>query len=325
MLSRTLAILATLLFSFPAAADYGVALNAQTHIRFASADEGRRVLGSADNFTRALSAFDRSVRRQTEQAVSATDFLEFASQQVLPWSDAEVENLREILAPVGTLFFDRTLRFPPVVLLVKTSGHEEGHTPYHRGNAIVLPAGVLQWPRETLHEIIVHELFHVMTSANPELREALYGVIGFGSCAPLQLPPGLASRKITNPDAPGLGHCMSLGDGSSGDVVFPVLLSSAERYDPARSGGLLEYVALDLVVAEWRDGGWKPKQVDGALTRLGHGQFQSFLDRIGKNTANSAHPEEILADNFVLLVKGVRDVPTPSIIAAIDKVLGWSR
>ncbi|MCK7491259.1 MAG: hypothetical protein MZW92_05725 [Comamonadaceae bacterium] len=130
-------------------------LNAQTHIRFASADEGRRVLGSADNFTRALSAFDRSVRRQTEQAVSATDFLEFASQQVLPWSDAEVDNLRQILAPVGTLFFDRTLRFPPVVLLVKTSGHEEGHTPYHRGNAIVLPAGVLQWPRETLHEIIV--------------------------------------------------------------------------------------------------------------------------------------------------------------------------
>lgn len=325
MLSRTLAILAALLFSLPAAAAYGVALNAHSDLRFASLEEGRRVLGTVDNFSRALSTFDRSVRRQTDQPVSQDDFLQFASQQVLPWTDAEVEQLKGILTPVGALFFGRALHFPSVVLLVKTSGDEEGHAPYHRGNAIVLPATVLRWPRDTLYEIIVHELFHVLTSANPELREALYGIVGFGACAPLQLPPDLASRKITNPDAPGLGHCMTLGDGSSGDVVFPVLLSSAERYDPARRGGLVEYIALDLVVAEWRDGAWKPKQVGGALTRLDTGEFQTFLDRIGKNTSNSAHPEEILADNFVLLVKGVRDVPSPTILAGIDKILGWSR
>ncbi|MCK7491260.1 MAG: hypothetical protein MZW92_05730 [Comamonadaceae bacterium] len=44
-------------------------------------------------------------------------------------------------------------------------------------------------------------------------------------------------------------------------MVFPVAARRPSVYDPARSGGLLEYVALDLVVAEWRDGGWKPGQV----------------------------------------------------------------
>jgi hypothetical protein len=308
-----------------AAEAIGVGLNAATRLRFASVEEGRAVLGNADAFSAALSAFDRSARTNVAHRVSAEAFLRFASDQAQGWSDAEMRRLMGVVEPIGRLMYDRGLSFPATVLLVKSSGFEEGHAPHTRGNAIVLPAASLALPDDTLHEIVLHELFHVLTGSNPPLKEALYRTIGFSACGELRLPPGLAARKITNPDAPGLGHCASVGRGAAARIVFPVLIASQERYDPARKSGLVQYIALDLILAEWRDGEWWPAHVDGVLPRLDAQQFDSFMEQIGRNSAASAHPEEILADNFVLMVKGARKVPTPWVLAAMDRVLGWSQ
>lgn len=325
MLFRSLAVLAVLLFSIQSAGAVEVALNAQSELRFATVDEGRQVLGSPDAFTAALSPFDRSARMKTGQGVSEAEFLQFASRQVLPWTEADKGKLQQILTRIGGQFAERKLQFPRVVLLVKTSGQEENSAPYHRGNAVVLPLSALQESPQTLNDIIVHELFHVLTSSNPHLREALYRVVGFGSCGTLRLPPEMASRKMTNPDAPATRPCAYVGNGSSAEVVFPVLLSSSAYYDPNGKTDFFGYISLDLLVAEWRDGGWHPKYANGVPVRLGREQFSSFLDQVGRNTNYSADPEEILADSFVMLVGGVRDVPTPWLIAGIDKVLGWSR
>ena len=43
--------------------------------------------------------------------------------------------------------------------------------------------------------------------------------------------------------------------------------------------------------------------------------------QIGRNTRYIIHPEEILADNFVLLVRGERKVRTPRIIDDLQRVL----
>ncbi len=62
-----------------------------------------------------------------------------------------------------------------------------------------------------------------------------------------------------------------------------------------------------------REGG-KAKLVDA-------GEVTGFFEQVGQNTTYLIHPEEILADNFVLLVTGKRDVPSPGVVVQLGRIL----
>jgi hypothetical protein len=51
-------------------------------------------------------------------------------------------------------------------------------------------------------------------------------------------------------------------------------------------------------------------------------QISGFIEQVGQNTSYLIHPEEILADNFALLVLGMEDVPSPEILKRIRAILG---
>ena len=46
-----------------------------------------------------------------------------------------------------------------------------------------------------------------------------------------------------------------------------------------------------------------------------------YHEQIGRNTRYIIHPEEILADNFVFLLDGRIDLPTPRVVEQMGKVL----
>jgi hypothetical protein len=48
---------------------------------------------------------------------------------------------------------------------------------------------------------------------------------------------------------------------------------------------------------------------------------KGFHEQIGRNTGYIIHPEEVLADNFVLLVRRETDVPSPEILERMDALL----
>ena len=96
------------------------------------------------------------------------------------------------------------------MLFIKTTGNEEGGAAYTRANAIVLPEAEMTAPVEKIRKTISHELFHVLSRANPDLREKLYAAIGFVKCDEVAFPLELKSRKLTNPDAPKNDHCILL-------------------------------------------------------------------------------------------------------------------
>lgn len=50
-------------------------------------------------------------------------------------------------------------------------------------------------------------------------------------------------------------------------------------------------------------------------------QASGFHEQVGKNTRYIIHPEEILADNFVLLVLGKRNIPSPEIVEKMEIIL----
>src|SRR5215472_15116923 len=180
----------------------GVLIRSDTEVRFAGAAEGARVLSSPDVFVRAMSPFDRSARLKTDKDVSEAEYLAFVGRQSTEWTSAEEARIRPILEQFRERTADLNLPLPSTILLVKTTGLEEGMLPYCRGAAVVIPTNVVEGDAGKLQRVIFHELFHVYRTHNPAARRGLYRIIGFDVCPEIDLPPELRSRKLTNPDAP---------------------------------------------------------------------------------------------------------------------------
>ena len=51
-------------------------------------------------------------------------------------------------------------------------------------------------------------------------------------------------------------------------------------------------------------------------------QISGFFEQVGRNTDYIIHPEEILAENFALLMIGKRDVASPEILDKMRSALG---
>jgi hypothetical protein len=289
-------------------------------IHFAAPEDGETLLSQADAFVEAMSPFDRSARMKTDQSVSVEEFLTFAAQHVLPWKDAEITMMTELLNAIKADMARFSLDLPEQVLLIKTTGDEEGHAAYTRNHAIVFPEHLIQ-QNDGLKALIVHELFHIATRYRPEIRTPLYGIIGFAPINEIDVPEELQPRKITNPDAPHNGYRISVTlEGQPIDVV-PILFSKQARYDVKKGGEFFNYLTFKLLVVEEQDGIWKPAYEEGHPVMVDVKEISGLFEQIGENTKYIIHPEEILADNFKLLVMNKRDVPSPTILEMMENLL----
>jgi hypothetical protein len=291
---------------------------------FATMEQGREILTNRDDFVQALSPFDRAARMKTDQNVSEQDYLNFVARNILDWNVAEKESVQSVCSDLQVRLDAMALPFPEQILFIKTTGAEEGGAEYTRSNAIILPQSTLKGSHANLRGTIAHELFHILSRKNPALRDKLYAVIGFQVCGEIIFPPALAERKITNPDAPKNDHCIKIKAGEESAWVVPILFSQSVRYDVARGGEFFQYLSLQFLVVERKDSG--PSAA--AAYDLGHprllsaNQISGFYEQVGRNTDYIIHPEEIMAENFKLLLLQKQDVSSPEILQKIRQALG---
>ena len=66
---------------------------------------------------------------------------------------------------------------------------------------------------------------------------------------------------------------------------------------------------------------WNVAESDNNLNLYSVKEIRDFYEQVGKNTGYIIHPEEILADNFALLILGNKKVKSPKIISELNKVL----
>lgn len=287
----------------------------------ASRAEAAEMLGRRDEFVRALSPFDRSARLKVARSVSEVEFLAFVRRQSLEWTAGESARVKAILASAG----GKLAAFRPLaatrVVFAKTSGLEEGGAAYTRGSTVFLPVALLAKPDLELETIVLHETFHVVSRGNPELRRALYEVIGFEVTEEIELPPDYRSRRITNPDAPLFDSVVGLPLGETSVHVAPILFSTAPAYDSQKGGEFFDYLQFRLMVVEKRDGRWIPAVADGKPRLLEVKDVPSYFGKIGRNTNYVIHPDEILADNFVYLVQEKTGLPNPEVVLKMRQVL----
>ena len=316
-------LLAAMVLAWPSGVQAEIALGGKVTLSFATVAEGRKVLAHRDEFVERLSPFDRSSRLQTDEEVTEERYLEFVGKNILAWENEEKEKIKRALANVQKTIAEMALPFPENLFLIKTTGKEEGGAAYTRGNAIVLPQGMLGAPEAGIRKTVCHELFHILSRANAELREKCYAAIGFENCGEIPFPEELQSRKLTNPDAPMNAHCIRVKVDKEDQWVVPILFSRTEKYNVERGQPFFWYLEFRMVVVQRLEGGAvKLVKEDGKAKLVHVNQVTGFHEQVGKNTGYIIHPEEILADNFALLVLGAKDLPSPEVVEKLATILG---
>ena len=292
-------------------------------LKFATVEEARRLLVLRDAYIERMSPFDRAARMKTEMNVGESEFLEFAAAAALNWSQRDKVKIETAYQDIVTTINDLGLPLPEKIYLVKTTGDEEGKAAYTRGDAIFLPVNFVDSDKLDMRRLLAHELFHIATRKNTNLARALYGTIGFEYCGEVILPGILASRKITNPDAPRNDYCIKVRVGEEESWAIPILLSISEKYDISQGGEFFDYLQLTFLLVQ-RNAEHEPAEVlfDSQAPRLvSLDQITGFFEQVGRNTRYVLHPEEILAENFAMLVTGKGDVVSPAILDKIKIVL----
>jgi hypothetical protein len=322
MKTRSVAVVAFLLLA-PTFALAQVTLGQGSTVVFATVDEGKKILTSHDDFVQRMSPFDRAARMKTDKDVSEEDYLKFVGTNVLAWDDSEKREIISAFQGVQAQLEALSLPFPKKVLIVKTTGSEEGGAAYTRANAIVFPKAPVSKDMTEIQKVICHELFHILSRANPDLREELYAAIGFVKCDEVAFPSELRRRKITNPDAPRNDHWVHLQAGTQDCEAIPILFSSSEKYDPRRGGEFFGYLQFQFLLVERNDDSATVTPIyDGQNPKLvSIEQVSGFYEQVGRNTGYIIHPEEILADNFALLVLQERNVSSPLVIKKLEGIL----
>jgi hypothetical protein len=292
--TRLSALAAGLVFVFAAGAQAQDA-------RFVFATEGqaRAALGAQDDYVRATSTFERSVVLGTEEVMDAERFAAAMQATALDWTEDERKPLTAVLARLERFLSGMRWNGPSTILLVKTSDQLLESFPHTRGNAIIVQEGSLRemLERPALMEfVLVHETFHVLTRANPGLREELYRAIGFRACAAVELPEAIERLRLTNPDAPQSRHAIRVRWRGQPVEVLPFVHLPSRRVDP--KAGFAPHMQVSWLVVERRQ--------DRCVARDSGAQqeeLEGLLEQVGNNTGYMIHPEEILADNFALLYR----------------------
>ena len=282
-------------------------------IRTATREQGKKFLTENDDFVKRMSPFDRAARLRSKTPVTEAQYLRHVSEQVLEFTPEENKRIGELVEKLAEKFAPFHLPWPKTIWLVKTTGEEESGAAYCRGPAVVLPGA------QTEENLWLHELFHVLSNQNPDWRKEMYRVVGFQPCPEVAYPESLQDLRITNPDAPRTDSYAELSDGR---YIVPVLYSNAPEYDPQKQASFFGYLTFRLMVVEKEGETWKPAQdAGGKPVLLDAGSTPDYFERIGRNTGYIIHPEEVLADNFVLLVQGKKEVATPRILEELGRKL----
>ena len=146
-ISTTFAVILIPLGSLNGLSAESLRLTDTTKVDFATIEAGQAALQTPDRYTKALSRFDLESRLKTNDEVTADDFMRFAAEQVIAWSEEDRAKMDPIIASVAARFAKFNLPLPPNILLIQTTGKEEGDAAYCRRHAVILPRRYVGLPR----------------------------------------------------------------------------------------------------------------------------------------------------------------------------------
>ncbi len=296
-------------------------LTPKTDLIFAKLPEARRIITANDDYVKAMNGFDRSTRVKTDNFISKKEYIRILSNQVLEWNSHDIKRIKSLIESFQQNFNNYAIPLPTNVYFIKTSGMEDGGTAYTRQNAIFLPINILAKSNWLLTQIIIHELFHIMSRNDLDVKRKLYSIIGFYPLsAKISLAKNLDSIRITNPDAIDIQYYMNVSYKGKKIQVMPFTYSN-DDYDIVLGGGVFRYLRFGLLRLKNENGQQSIHLVKGKAHIINVHEVSGFYEQIGRNTHYIIHPEEILADNFIYLIQDIQSLPSLWVVQKMKHAL----
>jgi len=287
-------------------------------LRFADIDRAREILGRSDEWARQLSAFDRGVRQRTLEPTNTRGFLEFVSGEAAAWTQDEQVYWKSLVDQLSEALEGLNLDIPDS-FMVKTTGVEEFNAVYVRNRSIIFPQGRIAVAGDVRRDffLLAHELFHLLSLEYPARRYELYALLGFRRYVGFEYPAELEDRRLSNPMYGSRYEYVLTVQAASGPVdVTPAYQAAvpleefiAISEDGMSMGAFFE--AIDFVLLPV-DTGTRAVLRDGSgYPIIYHFGDTDWIERMQRNSSYIIHPDEVMAENFALLMEWRRSGTVP--------------
>lgn len=263
-----------------------------------------------NGFFENISMVDMQIQMNSDCADRATClkmYKEFLSRDVESFTSEEIENLKVTYK----MTMEKVIAANPNILpdeiqLIKTKTKHYGPSVYYtRENIIVIPANELVSNNSAaMEKVTYHELFHIISRYNPNLKDKVYELIGFKKIdKDLVIPNALSKIMLLNPDGIEMHHYIQLKDSvqnRSLDVV-PIIVSNTKQYLEGKNAffSYLQFSMYEMI--ENADGKYTLVCDDNGYSTFTLRNAEDFYAQIQDNTGYIIHPDEILADNFMMI------------------------
>lgn len=289
--------------------------------RYASAEEGRELMLANKEYYAGFTQNELEFKMQKTD-VTMEEYLEFAGQQVLDFSDDEKSYLDKCIRNMEKTLDKNGYTLPPLdeIVFIKTTMQEEpGAGGYTHGTQIYLgeteisifasTTNIKEY-QDLAYGLLWHELFHCLTRCNPEFRKDMYSLINFTiNDSDYVLPSSVLEYHISNPDVEHHdAYATFIIDGKETPCFTDFVTTM--HFEEAQSD-FFSCSTTALIPVDGTDTFYTPEQAT------------NFDQVFGTNTGYVVDPEECMADNFKLaMVYGMDGInkegyPNPEIIQGI--------
>jgi len=262
-------------------------------------EKGSIIISEKDSYIRHFSNFDLQSRLGTMEEVSKKELLQFLCQQTLDWTSDEREMIEKIFQEIESAYHQYKKYLPDKILIIKTTGHDECDAAYTRKNCIYIPISMIRCSYNELKELIAHELFHIVSTQNPEFRNSLYAKLGFTPCPELEVPEDYKELYVTNPDTIEKNCYVEFQENGKPVKAIPFLYSE----EPYQGGYFFRYFRFTFLSTQIKNGKCFPVYDKNQLKFIDAPQelYDLCIEIDPYNNQHRLHPEEILAYYWSLL------------------------
>lgn len=250
-------------------------------------------------------AIERDSLLKTYKQALKKDVLDFTPEEI----DFIKNAFEDIFKNCSSLSEDI---FPAEIRLIKIRGSHYGDGAFYtRENCIVIPQPELQNPENhPFRRVMLHELFHIYSRFNHQKKLEFYNLMGFKSVGELnllQLGQPLKEKVLLNPDGVNYAYSIQLRDAEGTFNAIPIIVSNENDFVDNKPK-FFDYLHFDLyeIIPPFS----RLIKVDSnefGTSTINYKNHPEFFEQITDNSSYIIHPDELMADNFVIAVLSQND------------------
>lgn len=263
-----------------------------------------------DGFFESLSIADMSIQLKKSDMPSSGGESKVLYQELLKsdmgeFSAEEKEFMDDVFAAAKEAIDEINPKLmPDRIELIKTKTNHYGPDVYYtREDAIIIPDNIFKDPSvDAQMPVMLHEIFHILSRYNEDFRDKMYGLIGFSKYDDdLVLPNEISDKLLTNPDGVSRKYAINLkNEDGIEQLALPLILSTKQRYETSMPT-FFAYLSFDLFPLIKISKNEVTLGVNSkGQSALSIGHNADFFNQIKDNTQYIIHPDEIMAENFMM-------------------------